>query len=283
MVTLTFSTINSEVDAIDVIPGNAKAPPDGLNSVMISHAYVQAGDKYSQSQNLGLNTKVDSNQLLLRFTRTFKIADQPAALYIQPTVGTTSPGGSLGNLQDSSGLGDTAFALAFWPYADHDKKQYFATTGYFLAPTGEYDSNRQINQGKNRYSTAFQVAYQTCFTNDLSGMLATDVQWFDENDDYPLTHQKYEQKPLFSMQVSLMYQPSPRYLIATSYFLHKGGKSKLDNIAQNDEIERDRFQLAIRGNYSFGNIIFQYGKDLHTENGFFENHRAFLRYQYNWK
>ncbi|MES9817243.1 MAG: transporter [Candidatus Thiodiazotropha sp.] len=278
-----FAIYLSPAQAIDIIPGNAVAPPPDLNGFMASVVNIHTGDRYIHEQKQGLGTELEVSSLLLRYSRTFSITDDPAAFYVQPSVAKAEPGGSLSVNAKSTGIGDTATAFAYWPYADREAGDYLAFTGYLLVPTGEYDSDKLINLGQNRYSAAFQVAFHAKLTESVDGMLSTDVQWFGDNDNYRLTHQRRKQKPLYSAQATLMYNLNKQFMIAGSYFVHSGGETQLDGLDQNDRIKRDRYQAAIIGKFSFGKLILQYGKDLDTENGFIETQRAILRYQYLWK
>ena len=51
---LICSTLTA--NAVDVIEGNAKAPPPDLNGFMVSYGNVELGDKYLNSKKLGLGT-----------------------------------------------------------------------------------------------------------------------------------------------------------------------------------------------------------------------------------
>ncbi|MES9867855.1 MAG: transporter [Candidatus Thiodiazotropha sp. LLP2] len=278
-----FALFLSPAHAIDVIPGYAVAPPPDMNSFMASLVNIETGDRYIQGRKQGLDTKLNISNLLLRYTRSFSINGKPAGFYIQPSLGTVEPGGSLSGNDNSTGIGDTGFAFAYWPYANRETGDYFSLTGYLIAPTGKYDSNKLVNLGQNRYGAAFKITYHTKLTDSVEGMLSTDVQWFGDNDDYRLTHQHLEQKPLYSTQATLMYIINKQFMLAGSYFIHTGGETQLDGVDQDDRIKRDRYQLAVMGKFSFGKLILQFGSDLDTENGFIESQHAILRYQRLWK
>ena len=275
----SYSTVN----AVDIIPGNAIAPPPKVNVFTATYSALNTGKQYINSKEQALDTKADASVIMLRYTRTFNFLDQPAAFYIQPSFGKVKPGGILASNNDSSGLGDTAFAFAYWPYSNRQAGSYFGTVAYLVTPTGEYDSNELINLGQNRYSGAFQIGYHTKLSRKLDLMAAADVQWFGDNNDYRLTHQKFEQKPLYSSQLSIMFNIDPKFMLAASYYVNRDGETALNGIDRNDQIDAERYQLMAKGKFDFGNLIFQYGSDLDRANGFFEEQRAFLRYQYVWK
>ena len=273
--------------AVDVMEGNAKAPPPGLNGFMATYVNVDVGDQYVASQKQGFGHTTHIEQLLLRYTRTFSIADNPAVFYVQPSFGKVSGRGILANQPGTEGMGDTAFAFAYWPYANHQAGDYLALVGYLVAPTGEYDSSQipNLSLGQDRYKAAFQLGYQTAINDKLDAMFVVDAMWHEDIDAVKtLTSTvKLEQDTLYSSQLSLMYKPSAQYLLGASYIISKGGEKTYDGVAQNDAADNSRYQLTARGRFSFGELIFQYGGDIDVENGFFIDNKAMLRYQLVWK
>ena len=92
---LSFAIYLSPAQAIDAIPRNVVAPPPDYNGFLTSVISIQTGDKYTQGREQGTDIEVDSSGLLLRYTRSFLLAGQPAAFYLQPTLGCVEPGGSM--------------------------------------------------------------------------------------------------------------------------------------------------------------------------------------------
>lgn len=269
--------------AVDIIPGQGVPPPPDMNALMVSYGYSQTGEKYTNGQKAGSDTRVDTDILVLRYTRSFSLAEKPAVIYVQPSFARSTPGGALSGADSASGLRDTAAAFAIWPYSDREAGRYFGVAAYFVLPTGEYDSNRLINQGQNRYSGALQTGYQTRLTNNLDGLFAADVQWFGANDDYPLLHQKYQQQALYTLQVALMHHLDPATMLAATYYLHQGGEGQVNGVTINNALERTRYQLTASRTTSIGRFVVQYGEDLTIDNGFKENRQVWLRHQIIWK
>ena len=269
--------------AVDTIPGQAVAPAPDLNLFMASYGNVRLGDRYVDGRRQRPGTALENQVILLRYTRTFELGGQPAAFYIQPSFVRSEPGGALAAADAASGTGDLAASFAYWMHADREKGEYFATASYLQLPTGEYDSSKLINIGSNRAAFAQQIGYQARLGGPWSAMLTGDVQWYGANDDYRLTHQRQTQKPLFSMQATLMADLDPTTLMALSYYRHRGGETSLDGRARDDRIRRSRLGLAFSKQTGIGKLILQYGKDLDTENGFITEHEAYLRWQITWR
>ena len=275
-------SVCSHASALDVIPGQGIAPPPDLNLFMASYVDIDFGEIYQQSNRLP-GAELDVDLLLLRYARSFSVGDMPAAAYIQSGFGQSQGKGSLGNQPDSKGIADTAFAFAVWPYADHENGDYLALAGFLSVPTGKYDSNQLINVGKNRYSAILQAGYQARINDDFDYMIATDVQWYADNDDSPLQHKTLKTDPLYSGQISLMYTPSQRTIIAGSLFVNHGAENSLDGVSLNDDVHLERWQVSASQVFPFGKLILQYGGDLNTDNDNYQDHKAILRYQYVWK
>jgi hypothetical protein len=268
---------------VDTIPGQAVAPPPGLNLFMLSYQHIELGDRYVQGDRQGHGASLELNLLMPRYTRTFSLNGLPAAFYIQPSFARADPGGSLAALNRPSGMGDLAGAFAFWPLADHQQGDYLALASYLLLPTGQYDSGKLLNIGSNRASFAQQIAGQTRLGKQWDLMLTGDIQWFADNDDYLPMHLRLSQKPLFSTQASLMYKPAPGTLLALNYYHHRGGETALNGTAQDDATRRNRLGLAFSRTTSIGKLILQYVRDLDTENGYITRHDVTARWQVAWK
>jgi hypothetical protein len=57
-----------------------------------------------------------------------------------------------------------------------------------------------------------------------------------------------------------------------------GGETTLNVVDKGDITQLQRYQLSGVAHFSFGRIILQYGGDIKTENGYFEDQRVILRY-----
>ncbi|MDP1526508.1 MAG: transporter [Rhodocyclaceae bacterium] len=264
--------------AIDLVPGDARAPQTGYDLIQFSQVTTERGDAYVNGQRQPGNPRIDASQLFVRYGHSFAAADLPAFFYVQAPVGYVHTGGTLAGLSGDSGLGDTTLVLALWPYANRETKTYFGLASYLIAPTGSYSNQRSINMGGNRYQAAVQMAYQTALSDAWHGMVALDTLWSGDNKDFGAARVPLEQRPLHSAQAALLYELNPQYSFGLSYFLTQGGETRVNGLDRNDSTRVQRYQATAIGNYPFGRLVFQYGGDLKTENGFIEKRRWILRY-----
>lgn len=264
--------------AIDLQPGEIRAPKPDSNLLMLSYQHSERGHQYRHGERQLGDPEIQASQLQVRVGRSFEVKDYPAFLYMQTPIGYVHPEGSLSKSEGDSGVGDTTFLLAFWPYAQHNTGSYFATGAYLTLPTGSYNHERAFNVGQNRYNAAVQFAYQSTLTQDIHWMAAFDTVWFGDNDAFGSQRKTLSQNALYSSQVGLQYMISPRYSLGATYFYTHGGETSVDDVRRDDLLKLQRYQLTASANFSIGRIVLQYGGDLKTENGFIENSRWILRY-----
>lgn len=269
---------SAQASAIDLQPGECRAPKPGTNVLLLTYLQSERGDRYSSGSVQPGNSRISSTQSLVRLGRSFELAEKPAFFYVQGGVGDVKPGGSLAAAQGDSGMVDTAFALAVWPYANRETQTYFGVAAYLIAPTGSYSRDRSFNMGENRYRTALQTGFQLALTKQLNWMGAFDATWFEKNSDFRPTRDTLEQKALYAGQTSLQYELSPAYSMAASYFYTVGGETSVNGLNRNDVTRLQRYLLTGAANLPIGRITLQYGGDLKTENGYFEDKRWILRY-----
>ena len=86
------------------------------------------------------------------------------------------------------------------------------------------------------------------------------------------------QDPLYTLQTGLSYQINSRCSIAGTYYYTAGAETFQNGVAQNDQTQVQRYQLSLVSNFSFGRILLQYGADLKTKNGFYEDSRLLFRF-----
>jgi hypothetical protein len=269
--------------AIDLQPGDLVAPPPDLNLIQVSYQASRRGDLYVNDRKISDQTELANNQFQLRYSHTFETASLPSVFYIQTPIGYSHPEKALTaipfNYRAESGVGDTSMLYAFWPYANRETKTYWGLGGYLTVPTGYYDaSNGAINMGANRFSTALQTGVQMPVTAGLDWMAALDAVVFGDNYRFGPLKKKLEQEVLYTFQTGLNYQINAQYNIAGAYFYTVGGETSQNGVAMGDETEIQRYQLTLAAKFSFGRLVLQYGSDLKTKNGFYEDSRLILRY-----
>jgi hypothetical protein len=268
----------TQVLAIDLQPGEGRAPIPGVGMMQLTYQYSERGDRYVHGVRQPGSPEINAGQMLVRVGHSFEAAGKPAYFYAQTPIGYIHPKGSLARVEGDAGAGDTSFLLALWPYADYARHEYFGMGAYLTVPSGRYDPTRAFNMGENRYRWALQTGYTAPLTADLSWMAAVDAVWSSDNNESGVRRDTLAQKVLYSGQVGLRYEINPRYVLGAGYFYTSGGETSLNGVSRDDAARLQRYQLSALANYSFGRITLQYGGDIKTESGYIEDSRWIVRF-----
>ena len=268
--------------AIDLQPGEIKAPAGSFNAAQMSYVYVEKGDKYTHGSKTSSTSNINQNAFLLRLSHAFEINQIPAIVYAASTINHLEnrdvPNAPNTN---SNGIGDTTLVFALWPYVDRAKEEYLGLATYLTLPTGEYDKNSAVNIGSNVYQTAFQAGYQRKLVNNVNWMSALDVVLAGDNNQF-LGNKKLEKDPLYNFQTGLQYVFNPTYSASVGYFYTVGGESTVNSIDQGNINKIHRYQLTGQGIYNFGRLMLQYGSEFTNENSYIEDHRLIARYAFKF-
>jgi hypothetical protein len=208
--------------AIDLQPGEIKAPAGTFNAAQMSYVYVEKGDKYTHGSKTSSTSNIKQNAFLLRLSHAFEINQIPAIVYAASSINHLEnrdvPNAANTN---SNGIGDTTLVFALWPYVDRAKEEYLGLATYLTLPTGEYDKNSAVNIGSNVYQTAFQAGYQRKLIDNVNWMSALDVVLAGDNNQF-LGNKKLEKDPLYNFQTGLQYVFNPTYSASVGYFYTVG-------------------------------------------------------------
>ena len=268
--------------AIDLQPGEIKAPAGTFNAAQMSYVYVEKGDKYTHGSKTSSTSNIKQNAFLLRLSHAFEINQIPAIVYAASSINHLEnrdvPNAANTN---SNGIGDTTLVFALWPYVDRAKEEYLGLATYLTLPTGEYDKNSAVNIGSNVYQTAFQAGYQRKLIDNVNWMSARDVVLARDNKQF-LGNHKLEKDPLYNFQTGLQYVFNPTYSASVGYFYTVGGESALNSIDQGNINKIHRYQLTGQGIYNFGRLMLQYGSEFANENSYIEDHRLIARYAFKF-
>jgi hypothetical protein len=100
-------------------------------------------------------------------------------------------------------------------------------------PLGQYNSDKLINLGTNRWSTKISVGASYSFTKKINAELYLNTWFFTKNNNF-FNGNIVEQKPLLSTQVHLSYIFKPGVWLAISVGQSFFGETILNNVEQND-------------------------------------------------
>jgi hypothetical protein len=265
--------------AIDLQPGEVKAPLGTFYAAQMSYVNVEKGDKYSHGSKTSNTSNINQDAFLLRLSHAFEVNQMPAVVYAQSSINHLN--NNIQSNTNSNGIGDTTLVFALWPYVDRAKEEYFGIGAYLTLPTGDYDRNRAINIGSNIYQTALQAGYQRKLVDNINWVAALDTVLSADNHQY-LGSGKLEKDPLYNFQTGLQYVFNPTYSASLGYFYTVGGEAAINNVDQSNINKIHRYQITGQGTYSFGRLMLQYGSEFANENSYIEDHRLIARYAFKF-
>lgn len=239
--------------------------PVGTNIVLFTYAR-QSGDVLFDAALPLTDVSVDINSCIVGYGRTFGLLGR------QATVSAAIPY-ALGNVRGKvfeeqtevrrSGLGDLRVrvgvnligspALAPREFASQPPSTVLGTSLTVVIPTGQYDPQRLVNVGSNRWAFKPELGLSQPigrWTLEFIG----GAWFFGENKNF-FGGARREQKPLATFQSHVVYTLKPRMWIAGNATYYAGGRTVLDDKVNADLQRNSRvgatFSFPFGPNHSF--------------------------------
>jgi hypothetical protein len=147
-----------------------------------------------------------------------------------------------------------------------------------VAPTGDYDSDRVINVGANRWALKAELGFIAPIKPKWFLELDLGAWIFQDNDDF-LGFNK-EQKPIAAVQAHLVHTFNPGFWMSLNASFYKGGRSTLGD-RRLDDLQRDS-KLGLTLVYPFARRhAFKVGYTIGSLNNTDEDFEVFFL-SYSW-
>ncbi len=270
-VTVATAYLSTAALAIDDGPRMYWNLPQDLN-VLMTYAWSVHGNSVSPSGALFQeDANVDMNILLFGYNRTFDIfghtgiftaiipaGNAQASIPIDLPIGdgNTIP---IRTEQASRGIGDLYFQGTFNIFGGEAVTMEEYMTSYkqttllsaligLSTPTGEYDSNRVINMGLNRWAGRFALPFVQTIGDWKPGSITTfevtPGMWiYGDNDDFKGL--KLEQDILYTIEAHLTQDLTPAAFVSLDYMYQTGGETTLGGVNQDDSQNIDTVGLSV--------------------------------------
>ncbi|MFD1702545.1 transporter [Methylopila henanensis] len=280
MAGLALTCLGGASQALEVNAGDYEQFPVGATIGILYYQYGKTSDSYADGHKVSGDAKLDSNVSIFRALHVFEIAPR---LTVDPQfllpVGKLSTSGALDPLGSPGGIGDLILATAFKYKLNNATEDVIAFTPYLIAPTGQYDSDRGLNLGANRWQTVLQGAYVKHFDPKWSMDFVADVSFFSDNTSANVGGVKgrLEQDPQFELLSYVRYKVDPTLELAAGLGHRFGGKQTFEDVSvANSKTETTYGRLSV--SYFFQptwQIHAMAGRDLSVKNGLKQD--AFLQ------
>jgi hypothetical protein len=284
---LLFIFISSTAAYADWNPGGIKAAPAGTKGMLTYFRHYSANKKYSNGKKISENETFDANITIFRPIFWFEKSDILFAPQILQPVGSKSYGSTynMGQKfdidQSDSGIGDTTFALGIWPYYNFSSKTFFLIQLYLTAPTGDYNKEKTINMGENRWQYKAETGFfKKIPETNLSVEWGAGICFYGDNDKYSSKGLNMEQEETFSTQLSFIYDLTEIHDIAITGFYENEGETTVNKIHDKDKNKKYSAQISWGWGITKNTQLFlKYKKDIDVNDGLKKDITA-LRWTY---
>lgn len=238
---------------------------------------------------------LNANLYIARFARSFDLDGRNTAIEIlQPYADVEASfdnGQYFSGTKRNGGRGDTqlVFAHNFIGGPALTAKEFATwTPGTFLSgavtlttPTGDYDKDRIINIGANRWVVKPELAFGTPIGPTWLEF-NTYVSLFGKNDDY-LGDNKLEQKPLYAIEGHYSYSLNRALWVGLDATYNTGGETKINGTNQDNKQENvlAGASMGFMLTPQFGGLV-AYSDTVSERTGSPDVNTWTLRLQYVW-
>ncbi|MHC2148577.1 transporter [Pseudomonas sp. 210_17 TE3656] len=268
--------------------------PTDLNMVFGYYSKIDTNTPIDTSLPLdGLSLNADL--YILRYARSFDIAGRNSAIQLlQPYADVSASFDNarfFNGTKHNGGMGDTQVvfvhnlfggpALSKEEFAQWTPETFLTSAVWLTVPNGDYDKDRVINIGANRWVVKPEIA----FGHPIGPTwleLNTWVSLYGDNDDYQ-GNSKLEQDPLYAIEGHYSYTINRALWVSLDATWNKGGETKVDGVKQDNEQENTLLgaSLGFMLSPQFGGLV-AYSDTVSEQTGSPDVNTWTLRLQYLW-
>jgi hypothetical protein len=266
--------------------------PVGINFLLAGYVYSDGGLSTLASSPIK-DAQLKLHSYVLAYARSLDVWGKSGKLDVILPYSQLSGNAIVGGQErerDVSGLNDPRFrfsvnlygapALTLPEFKNYQQDLIIGASIQVSAPFGQYDKNRLINIGNNRWFVKPDIGISKAW-GALAIELSTGVFFFSKNDDF-FGGRTLEQDPVYSTQVHVTYSLGRGVWAALSGTYDYGGRTTIDGL-RNDDLEKNSrvggtLALPINRNNS---IKLYASSGLHTTAGSDSNLVGFV-WQHRW-
>lgn len=282
------------ISAQDLEPRSLSSIPIGGNFILATYGY-SGGNILLDGAIPIEDLDAQLNSVVVAYARSFKLFNKLTKFDAVVPYSFAKFNGKVLEIDSTvarQGLGDPLFRismllvggkplnLADFVKAEQEKFK-FGVSFRIRMPLGQYDPEKLLNLGANRWAFKFGTAGSYTFINKIVLEGHVDLWMFTKNKEF-FNGNTIEQSPLIAPQVHATYIFKPGIWITGSYGLSGFGETKVNGIDKNNPQNNSRagFTFAYKLNnnsslkvlYSNG-LITRYGSNFKS---------VLISYQYGW-
>lgn len=247
---LLLSIAAGSAGAQDMEPRPYTNVPVGTNFFLVGYAHSTGGLSTNPASAIQ-NARLTVRSPVIAYARAFSAWGQSAKFDVVLPMGSLS-GSALVNgvpvTREISGLVDPSLrvslnlagapALSLSEFASYRQDLITGVSVQVTAPLGQYDPNRLVNLGSNRWMLRPEIGFSKA-VGRIRLEAGLSVSLFTTNHDY-YGGDTLEQDPLYSGRANLVYQFDSGIWMALNGTYYAGGRTRLDGALRDDLIQASR-------------------------------------------
>ena len=231
--------------------------PKGTKVLVLGYQY-QSGDVVTDPSLpvTGVDSTIHAGAVA--YQQTFSVLGRTSNLQLQlPFVDGTTTGDveNEARRRNVSGVGDFMITWSFnfvgAPTMDaaefqklrRNPRPILAGSIRLVAPTGEYEADKLINIGTNRWVIRGRLGYMLPLNEKWLAELSAAVWFFQDNDDFLGTTRKQDPIGAFDLSIVRRFRPGFWASLDLNYYL--GGRTTVDGAPSADFQRNSRFGLTL--------------------------------------
>jgi hypothetical protein len=261
----------AEVQPQQLEPRAYSNTPVGLNFLIAGYAYSSGGLSTDPALPL-TDEKLTLHAPVLAYLHSFDAWGKSAKFDVVLPAGCLS-GSAISNgarvSRDVCGLLDPAFrlsinflgapAMSLEEFRNYRQDLIVGASLQVTAPLGQYDPDRLLNLGTNRWTFRPEIGVSKAFQR-LTIEVAVGASIFTTNDDY-FGGQRREQDPIYSTQLHLVYELRNGIWVALDGTYFWGGRTTINGVEGDDELGNSRIGVTLALPLDRNNSIKLYASD----------------------
>jgi len=292
MAALAVTGVVALAFAQDLEPRTYANTPTGLNFLIAGYGYASGGVTFDPAVPLE-NAHIRTTGAILAYARSidvFGMSGKVDAIVPYAWLSGTADFQGQPRERNVSGFGDPRFRFSvnFYgapalPLSRHDEYEQDLIVGASLsvrAPLGQYDPDRLVNIGTNRWTFRPEVGVSKGL-GPLTLELAVDASFYTKNDNF-FGGKTLEQDPIYSVQGHVIYQFRSGIWGALDANWYAGGRTTVDGVRGNNLQQNSRFGATLALPVSRHHSVKLYGSTgVSTRTGS-DFDAAGIAWQYRW-
>jgi hypothetical protein len=255
--TLVYAaTANVAALAQDLTPRTYWPAPKGTRLLVFGYAY-QTGDVVTDPSIplTGVDSRIDSG--VIAYQQTLDLFGRTGNFQLEvPYVDGTTTGmvSDEPGRRDVTGFGDMAATLTInlmgapsmspveFQELRHSPRPILGTSIKIVAPTGEYEKDKLINIGTNRWAVRFRLGYIRPLTARWLLEMSLGAWFFEDNDEFLGVTRKQDPIAALNFHLVRRFKPGLWGSLDLNYYL--GGHSTVDDVRRADLQRNSRIGIS---------------------------------------